>query len=101
MRNRRDYRLPAIALLTWVQVLITIASAPLGIGLSLVAAVGFLACWPRFGRHVGYRHFVVFWLVSLVGVGATLAHEVLRNPSALGAIDSSGGHQLVVKNENT
>lgn len=101
VRKRRDYRLPAIALLTWVQVLVTIASAPLGIGLSLVAAVAFLACWPRFGGHLGYRHVVVFWLVSLVGVGATLAHEVLRNPSALGAIDGSGGHQLVVKNENT
>jgi len=99
--SRRDYRLPAIALLTWLQVLVTIASPPLGIGLSVVAAVAFAVCWPRFSAHVAYRHFVVFWLVSLVGVGATLAHEVLRNPSVLRAIDGVGGHQLVVTNENT
>lgn len=99
--QRRDYRLPVIALLTWVQILVTIASPLIGGVVSLGGLTVLLVGWSRFGTRVGYRHFVVFWLVALVGVGATLAHDSLRNPPELRGIDSAGDHELLVVNENT
>lgn len=99
--KRRDYRLPAIALLTWVQILVTIASPVMGGVVSVGGLAVLLVGWSRCGDRVGYRHVVVFWLVSLVGVGATLAHDSLRNPAGLRAIDGGGDHHMVVTNENT
>lgn len=97
----RDYRLPALAVLTWLQILLSIASPVWGVGLGLFGVLALAAGWSRRGTHRGYRHVAVFWLVSLLGVGATLAHESLRNPSVLTERDGTGGHQLVVENENT
>lgn len=50
----RDYRLPALAVLTWSQILLSIASPVWGVGLGLVGVLALAAGLSRLGTHRGY-----------------------------------------------
>ena len=85
-----NWRLPGLAVGALAQIFLTIASPPLAIGVNI--ALGCIAgTLVLRGSSVRRIAVVVMWLLSLLAVVSTLAHQQLRYPSALenGATQSS------------
>lgn len=69
-----DLRLPVLALVSVVQVLLAIASPSLAVAVNGVVGAAWLVCW----RVCRDRSWTVMWLLSLLATACTVMHGELR-----------------------
>lgn len=97
----RDYRLPALAVASWAQVLVAVASplAGLLVALGLGALLGIV--WITRPDLRGLRLLTAVWTLSLLALVSTLAHHLLRQPEVLTSVEAVPGQSFALVTEKT
>lgn len=90
-----NWRLPGLALGAIAQIFLTIAHPPLALGVNVVLGLvgGILVLQRPSRRRIAI---MVMWLLSLLAMVSTLAHQQLRYPSILGDGGTESGEVELV-----
>ena len=97
----RDLRLPLVALVSWVTILVAIAHLTVAIVIITLGglAISVLVFTGRWRRHRGAV--TALWVMAALALVATSAHHALRTPDALTDPAGAESVRLVVVNDTT
>lgn len=96
-----DYRMSAVAVLTWLTILLSMWSLRQAVVVAGVTVCLMLVAWRRWGARPLLMAICAVWAVSLLGIVATAAHQHLRNPDVLTDAPSGIDHEFVVRTAQT